>query len=74
MMYNETKTAIYNSYIFFLEALQVIYENQKKEKQMEEKRMEGECILIQDSEFHGSEGSYYTDYFPVSGVEEAEKR
>ena len=31
----------------------------------------GGYILVQMSEFHGEEDSYYTDYFPVSGPGEA---
>lgn len=35
----------------------------------------GGYILVQRSEFHGPHGndSYYTDFFPVSGSEEAKK-
>ena len=30
-------------------------------------------ILIQDSEYHAMDDSYYYDYFPISGEEEAEE-
>ena len=31
----------------------------------------GGYVLLQQSEYHGSNDSYYYDYFPVSGPEEA---
>lgn len=33
----------------------------------------GGYVLVQKSEFHGIQDDYYTDYFPVSGAEEAEE-
>ena len=33
----------------------------------------GGYILVQESEFHEMDDSYYIDYFPVSGAEDAEK-
>lgn len=34
----------------------------------------GGYILIQKSEFHGSDDSYYTDYFAVEDEEDAEEK